>query len=184
MALLPFEQGELDGLCGIYSVVNAVKLIAGRLSEYEATVLFEKILAYIETKHSIGAIMTEGIGTRDMIGIVKHVLRNDYGIGYRRPFLRSKNRSFENYLEEISIFLHEGSPRAVIVSLDHKEWEHWTVIRSISPQLIHLFDSSDMKRLNKERCTIQAPTSDRPYMLNPSDTFFLTKVASAPVRTI
>ncbi len=25
-ALLPYQQGELDGLCGIYAVINAVRL--------------------------------------------------------------------------------------------------------------------------------------------------------------
>ena len=47
MKLKPYEQGALDSLCGIYSIVNAMRVIRG-LNNEESQELFKQIIGYLE----------------------------------------------------------------------------------------------------------------------------------------
>ncbi len=39
----PYEQGALDGLCAVYGIVNAARIIAG-IDEAESKDLFKRII--------------------------------------------------------------------------------------------------------------------------------------------
>ena len=45
--MLPYEQGGLDSLCGLYSIVNAERVINGSTYE-ESVALFNDIVAYLD----------------------------------------------------------------------------------------------------------------------------------------
>ena len=52
----PYEQGALDGLCAVYSIVNATRIVSG-IGEEEAKELFKEIIRYLETKKDLGKIL-------------------------------------------------------------------------------------------------------------------------------
>ena len=56
----PYQQGSLDGLCGIYALVNAVDFLCGPLSSLQARTLFRQILLHIESKGSLADRCTHG----------------------------------------------------------------------------------------------------------------------------
>ena len=47
--MLPFEQGGLDSLCGLYSIVNAERVV-NNTSNDDSLVLFNDIIAYLNKK--------------------------------------------------------------------------------------------------------------------------------------
>jgi hypothetical protein len=54
----PYAQGALDGLCAVYSIVNATRIVTG-ISEEEAKDLFKEIIRYLETKKDLGRLLIE-----------------------------------------------------------------------------------------------------------------------------
>ena len=61
----PHLQGQLDGLCGVYSVINSIKLLAN-INPEESMTLFNRIFAFIEGRKRLSGILREGISSRDM----------------------------------------------------------------------------------------------------------------------
>ena len=52
MKIRPHEQGALTSLCGIYSIVNAMRVVRG-LSNEESKDLFEQIINYLEENRNL-----------------------------------------------------------------------------------------------------------------------------------
>ena len=63
-ALLPYRQGELDGLCGIYAVVNGVRLaLKDRADEFtpeDWQAFFQALM--LATDEVVGAAQVAGCG--------------------------------------------------------------------------------------------------------------------------
>jgi len=79
-ALLPYQQGELDGLCGVYSVVNGVRLaLKDRADEFtpEDWQAFFQVLM-LATDRVVGAAQVAGCGIRPnpLLRIVKIAARH------------------------------------------------------------------------------------------------------------
>jgi hypothetical protein len=66
-------QGALDGLCAIYSIVNATRIISG-IDEEEARALFRRIMAYLEKTRQLSKVLTDGIGLTTIGGILRDVV--------------------------------------------------------------------------------------------------------------
>jgi predicted acetyltransferase len=173
MNLLPYEQGYLDGLCGVYSVINATRLIYKGMREEEGMQLFSACMRHVETRKSLGKVSTKGVDEKDIWSILRKVVLLKYAIRVERPFAKIENQSTKAYLNVLHDYFNQGKRRAAIICLFCDDWDHWTVIRSISPKRIILFDSSMMKAININRCTINKASKRKPYVIYIRDTFFL-----------
>jgi hypothetical protein len=49
----PYKQGDLDGLCGIYSIINAVRLVHKGLTDDDCDELFQKAFICLERRKVI-----------------------------------------------------------------------------------------------------------------------------------
>ena len=58
--MLPFNQGALDSLCGIYSVVNADRILNMTPKEGSKE-LFSEIIHFLSRKRWLSSILTEGM---------------------------------------------------------------------------------------------------------------------------
>jgi hypothetical protein len=148
--MLPFEQGGLDSLCGLYSIVNAERVV-NNTSNDDSLVLFNDIIAYLNKKRQLSGILVEGMYLKN----VKIVLENVVGdrIPYQRlPFAGKPNPDLDVFWKEIQYFLEEKTHRAVILSLSGVH-DHFTVIRSISDRQMQLFDSNAWYRINRTNVT-------------------------------
>jgi hypothetical protein len=170
--LKPYLQGALDGLCAVYSVVNATRIISG-IDEKEARDLFKRILIYLEKNEDLSRLLTEGIGLATIGGILRDVVGD--GIGNRSmPFKHFPNTSLDEFWMEMLSFLGGGPKRAVLICLSGLMWDHWSIVHSISEKQIFFFDSHRLKRLNRSRCTTKQGTTSRPHVLCPTHTYFLS----------
>jgi hypothetical protein len=73
VGMKPYLQGALDGLCAIYSIVNATRIISG-IKEEESRELFRQILVYLEKREDLSRIFTSGIGLTTIGGILRDVV--------------------------------------------------------------------------------------------------------------
>lgn len=69
----PFEQGALDSLCGIYSIVNAERMV-NNTSEKSSEALFAKIVRYLDEKEMLGKILTTGMRLKQIKEIMGDVV--------------------------------------------------------------------------------------------------------------
>ena len=171
--MLPYEQGYLDGLCGVYSVINATRLLVKGISEEECMKLFEKCLTHVEQRKRLSKAITTGISKSDLSSILKNVVMVKYPIARQNPFRGVDDIGVDDFFGEIQSFLNEDSKRTVIAGLIGNGWDHWTVIKSISPKRVMLFDSALMKTINISRCALKKTSKKKPYKLKLKETFFL-----------
>lgn len=171
----PFRQGELDGLCGIYSALNATNLSSGHHIKKEIfEIIFQECLLALGSKHPVEDIIVYGVNLHGMCRLLRDVIPLHCPLKYRRPFYRTAQKPLTDYWRALRLFL-DGTPgRAVITALETKDFGHWTVIGSISKRRLNLFDSTGMKTINRSRCTTGRTTKVRTTRLYPTHTFFIT----------
>jgi len=167
----PYEQGALDGLCAVYGIVNAARIIAG-IDEPASKELFKRIILYLEQRHDLAQILTKGIGLTTIGGIFSKVVR-----GYIRhrsmPFKKYPDTPLDMFWNAMMEFLQGGERRAILIGLGGV-YDHWSIVDSITDKQIRLFDSFKLKRLNRNRCATMRCSSSRPHLLFPTHTYFLS----------
>ena len=64
----PYEQGALDGLCAVYSIVNATRIISA-IDEDGAKELFKEIILYLTKTKNLYKILVSGIDIKTIGGM-------------------------------------------------------------------------------------------------------------------
>lgn len=149
---IPLYQGRLDGLCGAYSILNAVNYLYNDFSRTDC----EKLFAFMVKSHP--ELITQAIvgGMR-----FKHVwkLANDVqgylapkrNLKMYRPFYNNqKVASADEFLDRVSEMM--GTRAVVLLGLGHPI-NHWSVATKISPKSIRLQDGV-MKRVNRSQLSL------------------------------
>lgn len=163
--MTPAIQGQLDGFCGIYSVVNATKVVAG-IDSRESQRLFWKIFSILEPRKPVSRFVREGISDRDMGYIFRKIVQETYDLKVDKAF--GHNRvPLGVYWETIQGFLKPGEPRAVILVLESWDWGHWTVIQRATAKTLFLFDSSNLVRVQRRQTTTARLTLRKPLLFYP-----------------
>lgn len=167
--LIPYYQGELDGLCAMYCVINATKIISNTNRE-QCQYFFNKMIKYLGSKQNISPIVIYGVHFKLLGSLLKQIPK--HVIHERKvPFRRRKKLTLDEYWNKITMFLSEPK-RVVIIGLEGFD-NHWTLVFSITKRQMNLFDN-DMKKLCRGKCTLLEPTKKRPYKLNYKMTYFLS----------
>ncbi|WP_432734919.1 hypothetical protein [Maridesulfovibrio sp. FT414] len=167
----PEQQGSLDSLCGIYSIINAVCTLTGE----EAQPIFEKIIFYLENKGHLSTVLTSGTNINIMGSILKELNCDDV-ITRKMPFRGQKAvplaQFWESMQSHLSLNTKDKNRTSILLCLG-KTYDHWTIVSSISDKRIMLSDSANLKFLNRTNCT----TSEdhrirRQHILYPQYTYF------------
>lgn len=154
---LPLVQGDLDGLCGVYAMINAIRLLAPELSEDDEKSLFYVLL---ETLSNAGVELDEivafGIGKNNMRSLVsaaREFLREYCDVGLTVEWLDLGGA--EPRLSRIWSRLRRETEerRVAIVGLSGIH-EHWTVVRRVTRKTMLLYDSDALSRLNRSNCGV------------------------------
>ena len=69
----PFQQGGLDSLCGLYSIVNAERYI-NHSSDEETQQLFDHLVKYLSRRGLLGKFLVGGILHHQMLMILEKVV--------------------------------------------------------------------------------------------------------------
>jgi len=170
-SLPPFQQGGLDSLCGLYSIVNAERFI-NHSSDESAQELFDSIIHFLSRRRLLAKLLIGGVIHRQMLLILNEV------VGERIPNLWIPWRGvptpeLDTFWRSIQSFL-DGTPgRAVILGLQGYH-DHWTVIETITDKSIFLYDSALITRLPRSSCSTFYTNGRRKHLLLPAQTYFLS----------
>lgn len=168
--LPPFQQGGLDSLCGLYSIVNAERII-NRSSDQQAQLLFDEMVHFLAQKRLLTRILLDGVIHRHMLLILDRVV-NGRVPNIETRWLGQPTPELDQFWESMRSFL-DGTPgRAIILGLNGFH-DHWTVVQKITRTAVFLYDSNEIRRLPRA----QSSTSKhrRKHLLLPAQTYFLSK---------
>jgi hypothetical protein len=157
--LLPYHQGLFDGLCGLYSVLNAIQLAqwpmlersahrSRRLFQHGIEALEHRGLLHSATKHG----MDEPTWTWLTDKLLVEATRLS-GTKLRRvPILQKTKRSdLDGALALIDRHTRLGEP--VLVELAGS-YQHYTSIVGVSDNRLHLFDSYGYRWIAAASCEL------------------------------
>lgn len=168
----PFQQGALDSLCGPYSLVNAVRYLRSPFPHAEGVRLLKRLLRRLEPQRPLVRRMTYGTDQTEMEEVLQAVLVSRYGMGYSRPFKGQRVLTLETYLGQLERFLCE-TQGIVLISLEGV-YNHWTLVRQVTPKSLLLYDSDRLTRLSRRTCVLKAGDDRRRWhVIKASYTFFL-----------
>ncbi len=170
--LPPFQQGGLDSLCGLYSIVNAERII-NHSSNEETQQLFNDLIYYLSRRGLLSKFLIDGIIHTQMLVILNKVVGKKRISNVDIPWRGVTNPDLTTFWKSMQDFL-DGTPgRAVILGLNGYH-DHWTVIESITNRSILLYDSALIKRLPRSACTTVYAAGKRQHILLPAQTYFLS----------
>jgi hypothetical protein len=168
----PFQQGGLDSLCGLYSIVNAERYI-NHSSDEETQQLFDDLIYYLSRRGLLSKFLIGGIIHTEMLVILNKVVGKKRISNVEIPWRGMQNPDLTTFWKSMQNFL-DGTPnRAIILGLQGYH-DHWTVIESITSRSILLYDSALIKRLPRSSCTTVYTTGTRKHLLFPAQTYFLS----------
>lgn len=170
--LPPFQQGGLDSLCGLYSIINAERII-NHSSDNETQQLFNDLIHYLSRRGLLSKFLIGGIIHKEMLVILKKVVGNRRISNVWIPWRGVTNPDLTTFWKSMQNFL-DGTPgRSIILGLKGYH-DHWTVIEKITNQSVLLYDSALIKRLPRSSCTTVYATYQRKHVLLPAQTYFLS----------
>jgi hypothetical protein len=170
--LPPFQQGGLDSLCGLYSIINAERFINHSKDE-DTQKIFDDLIHYLSRRGLLSKFLIGGIMHTEMLVILNKVVGKKRISNVGIPWRGVPNPDLTTFWKSIQYFL-DGTPgRAVILGLQGYH-DHWTVIESITNRTIILYDSALIKRLPRSSCTTVYATWKRKHLLLPAQTYFLS----------
>ena len=171
-SLPPFQQGGLDSLCGLYSIVNAERFI-NHSSDEETQQLFDDLIHFLSRRGLLGKLLIGGVIHTQMLLILDKVVGKERISNVQIPWRGVPNPDLDTFWKSMQDFL-DGTPcRAIILGLQGFH-DHWTVIDTITNRSIMLYDSALIKRLPRATCTTVYATDKRKHLLLPAQTYFLS----------
>jgi len=168
----PFQQGGLDSLCGLYSIVNAERFI-NHSSDEETQQLFDDLVYFLARRKLLSKLLIGGIIHTEMLSLLDKVVGKQRISNVQIPWRGVLNPDLTKFWKSMQNFLDGTSGRAIILGLQGYH-DHWTVIESITNRSIMLYDSALIKRLPRSSCTTVYITETRKHLLLPAQTYFLS----------
>jgi hypothetical protein len=149
---MAFYQGELDGLCGMYAIVNAVELCDESIDSEE---VFK--LACLGLAHSKWpAVLWEGTSLRQLQFMLKNITERYPTINVKYPFLvtqPSSNELFWNAFDEI---FDAPASTAVCAIVRIASEQHWTIISPEGRRLAMVDSTANEQHRTKNRKSLFA----------------------------
>lgn len=155
MSVYIYRQGDLDGLCGIYSIVNGLNLLFSvRPEPGFSEDMFETVARAIPKKF-YPDVLWEGMDceiltriARRAAGVLKE--RAGFKIEVAMPFAKRRFKSREQFLDAAAQAI-QARYSVLILFVDWPKRDgggsHWTVLRHIADNHLGLVDSGKQRRL-------------------------------------
>lgn len=200
---VPLRQGDLDGLCGLYALVNAAVYLAARvgkrLSRKDRLDLFKRLairlFEHLDTRRRrrkgngagsppIGFLWA-GTSIKElppMLDELQSFVEEKVGVNLVRfqPLLRNhRPKTLDQFWIRLREYLEQYEGRAVAIvgynwKMDGREEGHWTCVKAMTDRQMVRVDSVGGKVLRRSRVTMRPPTRSRPYRVALHDVYLLT----------
>lgn len=151
--LKPFQQGQLDPLCGEYAIVNALRLLT-RPDDGLDKLFWEDLFAYVVARadrlFGVRRILDEGTPQWLSKALLPLVLKRfEAGAGVSVEALTLAQLGGGKLpIEPMAVLQYAlADRRSAALVLLGGHYDHWTVVRSVTAGVVWLFDSDGLKSL-------------------------------------
>ena len=184
--LRPIRQGDLDGLCGVYSIVNAARLLAPRLSEKGTKQLFASLMQAVRRlDRGPKAIVHNGL-ERDQLGKLIEAMqvhmakKHGIAIAVRHvpPDLR-REWSIATLWNWLGRAL---TKRSVAILGLHGRHDHWTLAVAVTPGQITLYDSDELRVLRRSQCAVSGRRNRGLNIIKAADVVLLSRTGWRQIK--
>ena len=190
----PYLQGQIDGLCGLYAIVNAFQLLfPGNFTDDDAWELMVTLCEAIAQKFP--AVIWKGAGVEDVVNLFKaaesysHETKHLKGtIAVTRPFANRRVERAQDFWAELSAWLdagqRSGERRLALIGIGYPD-NHWTLVTQIGQRSVSFFDSWELKRLALRQFTVSddvAKCNGGMHKLDTRQTFLIARKAAPSLR--
>lgn len=163
--LEPVLQGELDGLCGVWSIINAIRLVAAPqvvLSRQQTRTLFAAAASFLDENDALVQAVTRTVKKELWPRLARHLVEHGTSVAgvpliLEQPLAR-QHKARRAALAAIELMILEAEVPVVRVT---GELSHYTVICGYSPASLRLFDSYELHHLRKSACAVKPATGAR-----------------------
>lgn len=174
-----YQQGQLDGLCGMYAIVNSINhllIIRPPYDGFDAD-LFAAVARSIPRK-DYPEVLLEGMALDELVKVAnatRRYMKKEFDVGIRidRPFRDMTFRSRTEFFEALDPF-QGGWISTFILWIDwpgRHGGSHWTVLREITSSDVRLIDSAGQTKVPIAKVAL---TGTRKTRFDPSSTVRLT----------
>ena len=147
----------MDGLCGIYSVVNALRHLL-QLNKEQSQELFERLVkALVQDSRRPHKLLVEGIlfkRLKQLAAAARRCRLADRDLSFQVRTLRL--RRDEQTLAKLWATLDQevGPACVAIIGITGAD-DHWCVVYRVTPKTLRLLDSSGRSCIRRSRCTVR-----------------------------
>lgn len=152
------RQGDLDALCGVYAIINALEVagVTGPRSQMHRR-LFRRLTCGLPPDRLQNA-MHDGLDQDDLIKTSNRAfrwLRQAYGLraSLSQPLRGEEIDDLAVYVATVAEWTREPN-LAVIVNVHLAGLSHWTVVRTVKGRAMEVRDSTTLKRLALDRFSL------------------------------
>lgn len=143
-----YKQGEFDGLCGLYSLLNAAGILLPETPYGLHELYFSRLISHMARSMSPNTIV-KGMGPRQMWSLVLRM----------RTLIRSKQArelmvewaKAENAMEAWELLRDNVSRDSVAIVGLSGAIEHWTVVTDINRRYARFLDSGSLTGISLDR---------------------------------
>ena len=174
---VPFQQGSLDALCGVYAIVNAVSYLCPALDGDEARALFARLLRKIgRVRRKALKSLRDGLTlaqVRRLLKAARKRVERRFNVRLRVQRIRHKVRDapqLSSLWRELRRRLGSGS--VAIIGIGGLE-AHWSVAIRAGRAWLKLIDSDGLAALKRSSCAVVPCT--RRFVLDPNEILIIRR---------
>ena len=143
----PFRQGDLDGLCGVYAVINSLELVGAPLRRGQLREVFQQ-LTYSLGAASLLEAMQTGMDALTLLRAVELTFgwlaaTYDVRLEAALPFEARRFRSAAGYLRALQEQV-DAPGSAAVIAFKNRDTAHWSVVRRVDGADLHMRDSDGL----------------------------------------
>lgn len=174
---MPDQQGNLDSLCGIYAVINAMNLVYP-MRRQDRVLLFKHLITTLRRDEYVVMALLSGTYKRHMnimlAAAAGHMFRQQKApVTVRTLFRSCKGVSMEMYFKKLEEFLKQKNC-AVIINLMGR-LNHWSCVREITKTSLLLEDSYGYHYVRKSTCFLDEYSYQKGHLIIPTQTWGISR---------
>lgn len=170
-SIKPYRQGRLDGLCGLYAIINALRLLltlVRPLTPSQCERLFRHGVSLIEAEGRLARSLYFGMGVlrfhRLTTTLVAEASRmSTTTIRAWRPYHRRHVLARDELMKQLQASIDDRSPVLMRLGGDNR---HYTVLSGYTRTRLNLFDSAGHEWLHRSSCDVERDTATARHQIN------------------